>query len=166
MPRTILLSTMLIAALPLAGQAATAQLTRTFTVQKSCDHVGKWYEAHRADVLEASNCRVLTVHADNHYTVQTNTPTGACVYVIRETRHVESTKAGKRITYHIQYVRNVRGRLADQDLTITLIQRKGATEIVMAMTTSVEGKLIPEFAVRSVQGKCLDGSERFITGEL
>jgi hypothetical protein len=167
MSRSFVFGAILCVTLPAVASAATSQMTRTLTVQKPCEQVAKWYETRRAELLAASNCRVVTTHADHHYTVETNTPAGPSVYLIRETRKEETTSSGKRITFHIQFVRNVRGRVADQDLTITLTQRQNrSTEIVMAMTTSVEGKFIPTMAVRSVQGKCLDGSERFIKSEL
>ena len=143
--------------------AATSEASNTFTVSLGHDKCLQWYEANRSQVLNASNCRVLENRGNGQYKVQTNTPVGACQYVIKETREQGMTKDGrKRTTYRITYVKNVSGRVADQELTIALTDMGGKTEIAMWMSTSVSGRFVPVFAVRNVQDDCLSGCERYM----
>jgi len=164
MNRALLAAVALVLVAPLAARAATSEASTTFSVSLGHDKCVEWYEAHRAEVLNASNCRVLEDRGAGKYKVQTNTPVGACQYVIKEKREQGATKDGrKRTTYRITYVSNVSGRVADQELTISLTDKGGKTEIDMWMSTSVSGRLVPVFAVRSVQDGCLSGCERYMT---
>lgn len=148
---------------PLAAQAATSQSSNTFSVPLGHDQCVQWYEANRTKILNASNCRVLEDRGNGTYKVQTNTPVGACQYVIKETRDQGTTKGGrKRTTYHITYVHNVNGRVVGQELTIMLTDMGGKTEIAMRMSTSVSGRFVPVFAVRRVQDGGLTGCESYM----
>lgn len=160
----IAIAAALVIVTPLAAQAATSNASNRFTVAQSHEQAVKWYEANRAGVLNASNCRVLEDRGNGEYKVQTNTPVGACQYVIKETREQGQTKEGhNRTIYRITYVRNVSGRVANQQLTITMTDMDGKTEIDMRMTTTVSGRFVPVSAVRKVQNNCLSGCESYIT---
>lgn len=163
MNRKFLATIVLVLVTPLAAHAATSQASNTFSVALGHDQCVQWYEANRAKVLNASNCRVLENHGGGKYKVQTNTPVGACQYVIKETRAESATKDGrKRTTYRITYVNNITGRVADQELTIALTDMGGKTEVAMWMSTSVSGRFVPVFAVRNVQEGCLAGCESYM----
>lgn len=143
--------------------AATSESSRSFTVDKDLAAVVEWYEANRQGVFAASNCQVLQDLGNGSYKVQTDTPAGTCIYVLKETREDGMTMDGRaRTSYHISYVRNVSGRVAGQQLAIVLTQLDGKTEVAMSMTTTVSGRLVPVFAVRAVQKNSLAGSQRFI----
>ncbi len=164
MNRTFLATVLLVLATPLAADAATSQASNTFSVPLDHDKCVQWYEANRAKVLNASNCRVLEDRGSGKYKVQTNTPVGAARYVIKEIRAESATKDGrKRTTYRISYVNNVTGRVVDQKLTIALTEMGRKTEIAMWMSTSVSGRFVPVFAVRNVQDDCLAGCESYMT---
>ncbi len=163
MNRTFLAAVVLVLVAPLTVRAATSEASNAFSVSLNHDKCVQWYEANRAKVLNASNCRVLEDRGAGEYKVQTNTPVGACQYVIKESREQGATKDGrKRTTYRITYVSNVRGRVADQELTISLTDMGGKTEIAMWMSTSVSGRFVPVFAVRNVQDGCLSGCESYM----
>jgi hypothetical protein len=160
----LFVAVLMILVAPLTARAATSEASNTFSVPLGHDKCVQWYEANRAKVLNASNCRVLEDRGAGKYKVQTNTPVGACQYVIKETREQGTTKDGhKRTTYRIAYVNNVSGRVADQDLTIALTDMGGKTEVAMWMSTSVSGRFVPVFAVRNVQDGCLSGCESYMT---
>ncbi len=163
MNRTFLASALLVLVTPVAADAATSQSSNTFSVPLGHDECVRWYEANRAQLLNASNCRVLEKRGSGKYKVQTITPVGAARYVIQETRDETITKDGrKRTTYRISYVNNITGRVVDQRMTIALTEKDGKTEIAMRMTTSVSGRFVPVFAVRNVQNDSLAGCERYM----
>jgi hypothetical protein len=163
MSRTFLAAVVLALVAPLTVHAATSAASNTFRVALNHDECVQWYEANRAKVLNASNCRVLENRGAGEYNVQTNTPVGACQYVIKESRDQGTTKDGrKRTTYRITYVKNIRGRVADQELTISLTDVGGKTEIAMWISTTVSGRFVPVFAVRNVQDDCLSGCESYM----
>jgi len=154
-------------AAPVVAQAATSSASNRFMLPGSSDRVAAWYEANRAGVMNASNCRILEDRGNGEYKVQTNTPIGAAVYLIRETREQGTTKEGRQQTiYRVTFVRNLSGRVADQALTITLTDSNGNTEVNMRMTTSVSGRFVPVRAVRGVQDGCLSGCERYMTSNI
>lgn len=160
----LLAAAALVLAAPLVARAATSEASNTFSVSLGHDKCVQWYEANRAKVLNASNCQVLGNLGEGKYKVQTNTPVGACKYVIKESREQGKTKDGhSRTTYRITYVNNVSGRVADQELTISMTDKGGQTEVAMWMSTTVSGRLVPVFAVRNVQDNCLAGCKRFMT---
>ncbi len=164
MNRKFLATVLLVLVTPLAAHAATSEASSTFSVPLGHDKCVQWYEANRDKVLNASNCRVLENRGQGEYKVQTNTPVGACQYLIKETRSESATKDGrKRTTYRITYLSNISGRVADQALTISLTEIGGKTEIAMWISTSVSGRFVPVFSVRNVQEGCLRGCERYMT---
>src|SRR5688572_23050408 len=106
---------------PVVAQAATSSASHRFMLPGSSNSAAAWYEANRAGVMNASNCRIIEDRGNGEYKVQTNTPIGAALYLIRETREQGTTKEGRKQTiYRVTFVRNLSGRLADQALTITL----------------------------------------------
>jgi hypothetical protein len=167
MNRAITLAVLLNLAVPVAVSAATSNASNRFTVPGSSDSVAAWYEAHRAGVLNSSNCRILEDRGHGEYKVQTDTPVGACQYIIRERREQTTTKTGrKQTTYRISLVRVLSGRLDNQTVTISLTDLNGGTEVDMRMTTSVAGRLVPVRAVTRVQDGCLAGCERYMTSNV
>jgi len=162
--RTLSVAALCVVFSPLAVQAATAQASSRFTIALPYEQAVKWYTANHSGVLNASNCRILQDQGQGNYLVQTNTPAGACQYVIRETQEQGQTKDGHaRSTYRVKYVRNVSGRVANQEVVISMTDAGGKTEISMWMTTSVAGRFVPVSAVRNVQSGCLSGCESFMT---
>jgi hypothetical protein len=165
MSRTFAVAAFLVALTPIALQAATSQATKKFSVSLTYDKGIAWYETNRSGVLKASNCLVLKDHGKGQYTVQTNTPVGACQYVLKETREQGKDKKGRRITiYRFKFVRNISGRVANQEVHIAVTEvGEKKCEVNMWMTTTVAGRFVPVFAVSNVQQNCLAGSEAFFT---
>jgi hypothetical protein len=152
---------------PVVGLAATSSAANQFTLRQDSKRVAEWYEANRAGVMQASNCRIIQELGNGQYKVQTDTPVGPCQYIIRETREQGVAQDGSlRTTYRVTFVRSLSGRLANQTVTISLTGLKGATSVDMRMTTSVSGRLVPVRAVQRVQDGCLAGCERFMTTNL
>ena len=150
-----------VACSPAASLAATASTYGNLFVSAGYDRAIPWYEAHRAQVFSAANCRILADRGGGEYLVQTNTRVGACQYIIRETREQRQTKEGRPMTiYRVKYVRNVSGRLADFELTIAITgQTETKTEIGMWMMANVPGRFVPVSAVSYV----LEGSKSGVT---
>jgi hypothetical protein len=162
--RTLSIAALCVVLSPIAAQAATSQASSKFSISLTYEQAVKWYAANHSGVLNASNCRILKDQGQGDYLVQTNTPAGACQYIIRETREQGQTKDGRpRSTYRVKYVRNVSGRVANQEVTITMTDTGAKTEISMWMTTSVAGRFVPVSAVRNVQSGCLSGCESYMT---
>ena len=148
---------------PAAANAATAEGYNKFTIPQDYETAVKWYETNRAGVLEASNCRMVERLGDNQYRVETMTPIGACQYVIKETRQETKNKQGQRVTvYRMTYVRNISGRVSLQKVTIQLTEAGKNTTFQEWMTTTVEGRFVPVFAVSNVQQNSLSGCESYI----
>src|SRR5262245_38504628 len=162
--RTLFIAILCVVLSPVAAQAATAQASSRFTIALSYEQAVKWYAANHSSVLNASNCRILKDQGQGNYLVQTNTPAGACQYIIHESSEQGKTNDGRpRSTYRVKYVRNVSGRVSNQEVTITMTEWGAKTEISMWMTTSVAGRFVPVGAVRNVQSGCLSGCESFMT---
>jgi hypothetical protein len=149
---------------PAAGQAASAQAHGAFQVSIGHDRMVEWYEAHRAEVFQAANCRILEELAGGEYLAQTNTPGGVCRYVIKETRQQGTTKEGQpTTTFRVTYVRNVSGRLANFELVIAMTGRSDRqTQIDLRMMADVAGRFVPVRAVSSVLEGSKSGSTNYI----
>jgi hypothetical protein len=134
-----------------------------FTVDANYDQLAAWYETHRAEVLKASNCRIIKDEGNGEYLVRTKTLAGDCQYVIRESKLRRRTPDGRdQWVYMFKYVRNVRGWVADQDLSITLTDLAGDTEVDMAIRTRVSGIRVPVFVLRAMQRRGLKGCENYV----
>lgn len=153
----ILTVSILVGASPAAVQAASAKTNGGFKVAISHDQTNAWYQAHHAEVFKSANCRIVQNLGNGQYMVETNTPGGLCRYVLKETRESGKTKAGQPTTiYRVTYVRNVSGRLADFELTISMTGlADGKTEIGMWIMADVAGRFVPMRAVSGV----LEGSK-------
>jgi hypothetical protein len=91
------------------------------------------------------------------------TPIGACQYVLKEARDDKRDKAGRRVTiYRMRYVRNISGRVSLQEVTIQLTEAGETTSFQEWVTTTVEGRFVPVFAVSNVQQNSLSGCENYI----
>ncbi len=146
-----------VAFVPGVAQAATARTYGHLFVTAPHERTNTWYEAHRANVFQAANCRILQNLGNRQYLVQTNTPGGTCRYVIKETREERKTKEGRPMTiYRVNYVRNESGRLVNFELIIAMTgQSDTKTKIDMWMMADVAGLFVPVRAVVAV----LEGSK-------
>jgi hypothetical protein len=148
---------------PNAAEAGNAKGYNTFAIPQTYETAVAWYESHRAGVLAASNCRIVKDLGDGDYRVQTNTPLGACVYQLKETREDTRNEAGQRVTtYRFKFVRNVSGRVTNADVTIQLTEAGDETKFEEWMSISVAGRFVPNFAVANVLQSSLSGGEVYI----
>jgi hypothetical protein len=159
---TAVAASLLLALAPAAAEAATAKSYNKFTIPRSYQVSVDWYEANRADVLNASNCRIVKHLGDGQYKCQTNTPLGACVFVLKETRQDTGEEGQRATTYRLTFVRNVSGRVTYQQVIIKLSEAGEKTQLQMWMTTSVAGRFVPVFAVSRVQQGSLYGCQRYV----
>jgi hypothetical protein len=161
--RTFTFAAVLIALTPAALLAATSKANNKFTVPMNYDKAVEFYESHRAEVLRASNCHMLADLGNGEYKLQTNTPLGGCVYVLKEVREQGKDKQGRRTTiYRFKYVRGISGRVSYQEVTIAVTElSEKKCEVGMWMTTTVAGRFVPVFAVSSVQQSSLAGTEAY-----
>ncbi|MEQ8790977.1 MAG: hypothetical protein RIC55_32235 [Pirellulaceae bacterium] len=148
---------------PTVAQAASAKGYNTFEIPTTVDEAAKWYEANRAGVLKASNCRIVKDLGESQYQVQVNTPIGANQFVIKESRKDTTNDKDQKVTTYFQtYVRNVSGRTSACKVVIQFTETGEKTKFQMWMDITVSGRFVPQFAVQNVLNGCLSGCEAYV----
>jgi hypothetical protein len=161
--RRFIVAVVSVIVLPLIADAGSSKASHQFTVAANYDQVATWYDARRAEILKASNCRILKDEGNGEYLVQTRTLAGDCQYVIRESKLRCRTHDGRdQWVFIIKFVRNVSGWVADQEFRISLTDLAGETKVEMAIRTRISGIRVPVFVMRTMQRRALKGCEDYV----
>jgi hypothetical protein len=148
---------------PNAAEAASAKGYNTFEIPDQIDDCVDWYEANRAGVMQASNCRIVKDLGEGEYRVQINTPIGANQFVVKETRKDKTNDEGQKVvTYFQTFQRNVSGRVTACKVTIQFTEEGEKTKFQMWMSTTISGRFVPSFAVQNSLNGSLSGCEAYV----